>query len=89
MKGVQVIKSSLNLPNSSINYESDMEAQIELEEIKSQSSSPMAHVRIFVSSTFIDMHSEREMFHKFVLPEIRERCKQARIQVELVDVDLR
>jgi hypothetical protein len=44
-------------------------------------------VRVFVSSTFRDMHEEREQLVKFVFPELRRRCRER--GVELVEVDLR
>ncbi|HYG57156.1 MAG TPA: DUF4062 domain-containing protein, partial [Symbiobacteriaceae bacterium] len=44
-------------------------------------------VRIFVSSTFADMHAERDYLTDVVFPELRERC--ARRRLHLVDVDLR
>ena len=44
-------------------------------------------VRVFVSSTFTDMHAEREELVKFIFPEIRKRCRER--NVEFVDVDLR
>ena len=44
-------------------------------------------VRVFVSSTFRDMHSERDYLVRFVFPELRERC--AKRHLHLVDVDLR
>ena len=44
-------------------------------------------VRIFVSSTFRDMHAERDYLGKAVFPELRERCAKRRLH--LVDVDLR
>lgn len=44
-------------------------------------------VRIFISSTFRDMHAERDYLVKVVFPELRERC--ARGQLHLVDIDLR
>lgn len=44
-------------------------------------------VRIFISSTFRDMHAERDHLVRFVFPELRERC--AKRQLHLVDVDLR
>ena len=44
-------------------------------------------VRVFVSSTFRDMHEEREYLVKHVFPEIRRRCRER--QVDFVDVDLR
>lgn len=44
-------------------------------------------VSIFISSTFKDMHSERDILVKKVFPELRERLLPYRIQ--LVDIDLR
>lgn len=44
-------------------------------------------VRVFISSTFRDMHSERDHLVKRVLPELRERLLPYRIH--LIDVDLR
>lgn len=44
-------------------------------------------IRIFISSTFKDMHSERDYLVKNVFPELRERC--IRRNLSLVDVDLR
>ena len=43
--------------------------------------------RVFVSSTFRDMHSERDHLASVVFPELREYCRAR--QVELIDVDLR
>ena len=44
-------------------------------------------VRVFISSTFRDMHAERDYLVKVVFPELRERC--AKRQLHLVDMDLR
>lgn len=44
-------------------------------------------VRLFVSSTFRDMHAERDHLNRFVFPELRSRCR--RRGVEFVAVDLR
>jgi nephrocystin-3 len=44
-------------------------------------------IRVFVSSTFRDMHAEREELIKFVFPELRTRCRAR--QVEFTEVDLR
>ncbi|XP_013398113.1 telomerase protein component 1-like [Lingula anatina] len=43
--------------------------------------------RIFVSSTFRDFHSEREVLVKKVFPELREWCEERKIH--LVECDLR
>ena len=44
-------------------------------------------VRLFISSTFRDMHAERDHLVRFVFPELKERCRK--IHVHLIDVDLR
>lgn len=44
-------------------------------------------VRVFVSSTFRDMHAERDHLVKVVFPALRERLEVHRIH--LIDVDLR
>lgn len=44
-------------------------------------------VRVFISSTFRDMHSERDYLITVVFPELRERL--ATLGLELFDVDLR
>ena len=44
-------------------------------------------IRIFISSTFKDMHSERDYLVKYVFPELKERCIKKGLS--LVDVDLR
>ena len=44
-------------------------------------------VSVFVSSTFNDMHAERDYLVKEVFPRLREWCERRRLR--LVDVDLR
>jgi len=44
-------------------------------------------VRVFISSTFRDMHAERDHLVRFVFPELKEKCCKHR--VNLIDVDLR
>ncbi len=44
-------------------------------------------VRVFTSSTFRDMHAERDYLVKVVFPELRERLEKHR--VHLIDIDLR
>ncbi len=44
-------------------------------------------VRIFISSTFSDMHAERDHLVRFVFPELKEKCRK--LHVHLIDVDLR
>ena len=44
-------------------------------------------VRVFISSTFRDMHAERDHLVRLVFPELKERCRKRYVQ--LIDVDLR
>ena len=44
-------------------------------------------IRIFISSTFRDMHAERDHLVRFVFPELKEKCRKN--HVHLIDVDLR
>jgi malate synthase len=44
-------------------------------------------VRVFISSTFRDMHAERDHLVTVVFPELRERVEQ--LGLEFFDVDLR
>ena len=44
-------------------------------------------VRVFISSTFLDMQAERDHLVRFVFPKLREELLARRIL--LVDVDLR
>ena len=44
-------------------------------------------VRVFISSTFRDMHAERDHLVTVVFPELRERVE--RLGLEFFDVDLR
>lgn len=44
-------------------------------------------IRVFISSTFRDMHAERDYLVKYVFPELREWCQQYKLH--LVDIDLR
>ncbi|MFC1892852.1 DUF4062 domain-containing protein [Chloroflexota bacterium] len=44
-------------------------------------------VRVFISSTFRDMHAERDHLVRVVFPELKERCRQR--HVRLIEVDLR
>lgn len=42
---------------------------------------------MFISSTFLDMHAERDLLTRFVFPELRSRAE--RLFVNVRDVDLR
>ena len=44
-------------------------------------------VRVFVSSTFRDMHAERDHLVKVVFPALREQVERSRIH--LINIDLR
>src|SRR5512136_14476 len=44
-------------------------------------------VYVFISSTFNDMHAERDYLVKQVFPELREWCEKRKLR--LVDIDLR
>ncbi|KAL7672838.1 hypothetical protein ACOME3_007718 [Neoechinorhynchus agilis] len=45
------------------------------------------NVRIFVSSTFLDMQNERDILFKQVFPELRSRARA--LSINLYDIDLR
>eukprot|EP01133_Synstelium_polycarpum_P005272 gene5272-6110_t len=47
---------------------------------------PWRTARIFISSTFLDMHGERDLIVKYVVPELRERAAARRIHVTEVDL---
>ena len=42
-------------------------------------------MRVFISSTFKDMHGERDLLTRFVFPELRARAKQRYISVYEMD----
>jgi len=44
-------------------------------------------IRVFISSTFRDMHAERDYLARVVFPELKERC--AKKHLHLIDLDLR
>jgi len=44
-------------------------------------------VSVFISSTFNDMHAERDYLVKRVFPELREWCEKRKLR--LIDIDLR
>ncbi len=46
-------------------------------------------LRIFVSSTFADMHSERNLLQEIIFPAIRRRCNVSGRRVQLIDIDMR
>ncbi len=44
-------------------------------------------IRVFISSTFRDMHAERDQLARTVFPELKAKCRERR--VHLIDIDLR
>ncbi len=44
-------------------------------------------IYVFISSTFNDMHAERDYLVKRVFPDLREWCEQRKLR--LIDIDLR
>ena len=54
---------------------------------KSEMLSSWRNIRVFISSTFKDMHAERNHLVRVVFPELKKLCKKKR--VHLIDVDLR
>ena len=46
---------------------------------------PWKRVAVFVSSTFSDMHAERDYLVKRVFPDLHDWCERRRLR--LVDVD--
>ena len=54
---------------------------------KSQGSTPPGSIRVFISSTFRDMHGERDELVKRVFPQIRKLCESR--GVAFTEVDLR
>lgn len=43
-------------------------------------------IRVFIRSTFRDMHAERDHFVKVVFPKLRERLEK--YNINLIDIDL-
>ncbi|XP_023230818.1 telomerase protein component 1-like [Centruroides sculpturatus] len=43
-------------------------------------------VRIFISSTFKDMHGERDLIVRFIIPELRVRAKTLNVNIQEVDL---
>jgi nephrocystin-3 len=55
--------------------------------ISKESSAGAPEIRIFISSTFRDMHDEREYIIKHIFPELRTICRER--GVEFTEIDLR
>ena len=45
-------------------------------------------VRLFISSTFRDMHAERDYLVKVVFPDLRERIERHRIYLDDIGISL-
>ena len=43
-------------------------------------------VRVFISSTFKDMMEERDVLLQFILPELRQRCRERYVEFDCVDL---
>lgn len=54
---------------------------------QTNSARPWLTVRVFISSTFRDMHAERDYLVRFVFPKLR--AKLLPLRIHLIDVDLR
>jgi hypothetical protein len=44
------------------------------------------NIPIFISSTFVDMHAERDHLRRFVFPELEERLRERRCYLEPIDL---
>ncbi len=71
------------VPPARKNFEMVLPRELLLE---SSLSSKWKRVRVFVSSTFRDMHGERDLINRFVAPEIRRRARKLRLEVQVVDL---
>lgn len=43
-------------------------------------------IRVFVSSTFTDMHGERDLINRFVIPELQRRAKSLHMEIRAIDL---
>ena len=43
-------------------------------------------VRVFISSTFLDFHGERDLLIRHALPELRSRARSLRLDLQVVDL---
>ena len=72
-------------------YESEAALVSKTEEIKTTPNQPISPsltnrtVRVFISSTFRDMHAERDELQKFVFPELQHRCESRDVTCNVVD----
>lgn len=54
--------------------------------LRPRAKKPWKTARVFISSTFLDMHGERDLLTRKIFPELRERCVKRRIHLEEVDL---
>ena len=71
--------SSAHTPHSSLGAEKALMASTQRQKWRT--------VRVFISSTFRDMHGERDLLTRFVFPELRALAHSK--QIQLYEVDLR
>ena len=43
-------------------------------------------VKIFISSTFVDMHGERDLINRFVVPELKRRARSVMLDLSFIDL---
>ena len=43
-------------------------------------------IKIFISSTFMDMHGERDLINRFVIPELKRRGRAIKVDLSVVDL---
>ena len=51
------------------------------EDVAEQREGKWRTARVFISSTFKDMHGERDHLTRYVFPELQERCNKLRVHV--------
>ena len=71
----------------SLNIPEDRALPDPTSELKNFGSLHWRRVRVFISSTFMDMHGERDLLNRFVFPELARRCRK--ICVDILAIDLR
>ena len=75
--------------------EGDDETEVEVSEDESETSVPRQAVstykdiRFFISSTFVDMQSERNALVRDVFPAIRRMCLLRNVKANIIDIDFR
>ena len=64
----------------------DEDKDKEDKEDEEEDSGDMKVIRVFISSTFLDMHGERDLLTRSVFPQLRARCARQGIRLEEVDL---